>query len=101
MKTDVKLFDFTEIPTVPVSGVDDARKVVVEDANGDYVLSTVHGYGEGSHYFRIPSIVSLNNSRKIAIFDVRWNSTQDIGKTICNDQCIGQSHSDDYGKSWS
>ena len=101
VKTDAKLFDFTEIPTIPVSGVDDARKVVVEDANGDYVLSTVHGYGEGSHYFRIPSIVSLNNGRKIAIFDVRWNSTKDIGTTICNDQCIGQSHSDNYGKSWS
>lgn len=66
-------------------------------------MSTVYqvsGYDEGSEYFRIPSIVKLNSGRRMAIYDIKWKSHEDIGKTTYNDQCIGMSYSDDNGKTW-
>lgn len=100
-KVDSKTFDFSEVPTVKVDGVENDRHVIVK--NGDsFELSTVNGYGVGSQYFRIPSIVSLNNGRKVVIFDVRWNSTQDIGATDASyDIITGEIHTDDYGNTWS
>lgn len=100
-KVDSKTFDFSEVPTVTVDGVENDRHVIVK--NGDsFELSTVNGYGVGSQYFRIPSIVSLNNGRKVVIFDVRWNSTQDIGAADASyDIVTGEIHTDDYGNTWS
>ena len=99
-KVDSKTFDFSEIPTVKVDGVENDRRMIVNN-NGVFELSTISGYDSGSQYFRIPSIVSLNNGRKVVIFDVRWNSTEDIGRTNYYNLTIGETHSDDYGASWS
>lgn len=68
-----------------IDGISDERYVI--SSSGDpTIVYTVAGYSTaGSQYFRIPSIVKLNNGRRLAIFDIRWQSPKDIGKTEYND----------------
>ena len=81
---DVKLFDYSELPNVVLDNITDTRRVL--SSTGDLSnVYTVDGYSNGSQFFRIPSIVKLNNGRYVAIFDVRWNSYEDIGKSNYND----------------
>ena len=97
---DVKLFDYSELPNVVLDNITDTRRVL--SSTGDLSnVYTVDGYSNGSQFFRIPSIVKLNNGRYVAIFDVRWNSYEDIGKSNYNDQCIGMVYSDTEGSTWS
>ena len=96
-----KLFDFSELPNVQVQGVPATRNLISATGPDLSTVYQVPGYGDGSQYFRIPSIVRLNSGRRMVIFDVRWQSHEDIGKTQYNDQCIGMVYSDDRGKTWS
>lgn len=46
-KVDSKTFDFSEIPTVKVDGVENDRRMIVNN-NGVFELSTISGYDSGS-----------------------------------------------------
>lgn len=97
-KKEIKTFDFSETPSISIDNVPNTR-ILVDPLSG--TISSVTGYDAGSQFFRIPSIIKTNSGRRVVIFDVRWNSTQDIGRTAYNDQCIGMIYSDDDGDTWS
>ena len=69
---DVKLFDFSELPSVQIEGIPAMRNLVLATGDDQSTVFQVPGYDAGSQYFRIPSIVRLNSGRRMAIFDVRW-----------------------------